>query len=206
MDDLIGRLAGGLAPVRPRRPAREYALLAALVAAEAAALALTGATRGDLAALPLTALAKMLAPALLAVAAVVVAVRAGDPSRPRPGTALPVLAAAAAAVALLSAALAVAGGAPPLLRPAEGLACMLTAAALALPPALALGVVLARAAPVHPWRAAIAAAIAAGGFGAALLGLHCPDDGAVHSFVWHTLAVVTPAVAAVLPIARAARW
>lgn len=211
-DLLIDRLAGVLAPVRHRRVRDELALLGVLGLAEAALLFALGMTRGDfglgLHAAPIE-LWKIAAPAILAVAAIPLALRGGDPARAHVG--LWPVALVGCAVLVAGIALSLAAGQPAQVPQvtgavARGLACVFTATLLACPPALALAFILRRAAPARPGRTALAAGLAAGAFGAALLGLHCPDDGALHSLVWHPLGVLAPALLAALPIARMARW
>ncbi len=203
-DMLIDRLADDLVPVRPSRTFDGFLMLMLLAAFEAAVIVGLKLARGDLA----TAHGAMFwwkfaAPAALALAATLAAVRAGDPARRTVGTAwLGGVALIAVVVGLLFAP----GVAAGTLDPPLGLACVGVAAALALPPALALGLLLRRGAPAHPQRAALAAAIAGGAWGALLLALHCPTDGAIHTLGWHTLGVLLPAAAAALPLARAARW
>lgn len=203
-DALLDSLADDLAPVRPRSSARDLGVLLLLAGIEAALLFALGLARPGLGyAMPAMLGWKLAAPAVLALAASATALRALDPARRTVGTAaLGGLALAALVVGVFLAQ----GTQMGTLDPASGVGCALTAAALALPPALALGLLLRRGAPAHPCRTGLAAAIAGGAWGAALLGLHCPNDGAMHALVWHTLAVAIPALAAALPLARAARW
>lgn len=206
-DLLIDRLADTLTPVRPRAPSREIALLGLLVLAEGAALSALGAMRRDIGpGVAILEIWKVAAPGAVAVAATLVAVSGGDPARRHFG--LGPLGIIATIALLAGAALPFASPTvlPDALRPMAGLACVLAAALFACPPALALGAILNRAASARPGRAALVAALAAGAFGAMLLGLHCPDDTVIHSLAWHPLGVLVPAIAAVLPLTRAARW
>jgi hypothetical protein len=206
-DPLIAHLAATLTPVRPRRASRELAALGLLALAEAGLLFWLGIARHDFG-FRLAALEswKIVASACVAVAATWIAVRGGDPGRTRVG------AGAIGAVALI--ALTVGVGMAHLspatlsegLRPVDGLLCVLAATIFACPPAIALGLFLRRAAPARPREAAFAAAVAAGATGATLLALHCPDDHAIHSLLWHSVAVVVPALVAMWPITRAAKW
>lgn len=208
---LMDRLAGRLTPVRPRRVRNEITLLGFLALVEGALLFALGMMRGELAQgmnMPAIELWKIGAPAILAVVATLLALRGGDPARARVGLG----AIALLGVAVLAAGIGVGASTSETLSlrtdgaTTRGLACVLAATLFACPPALALGIILRRAAPARPRPTALAAGVAAGAFGATLLGLHCPDDGVVHSVLWHLLAVFIPALAAMLPIARAARW
>ena len=203
-DMLIDRLTADLAPARPRKPWLEFAALLALAGAEAGAIVALGFARGDLGPhMGSMFWWKLVAPAVLALVAAAMAVRAGDPSRATPRAIGPVL--MAMGVVLLGVVLAwtvpvgdyALGG---------GMACVLVAAVFASPPALALGLILRRAAPADPGRAAVLAAIAGGATGTALLALHCPNDGAVHALLWHSVAVALPAALAALPLVRWVRW
>ena len=205
-DPLIERLTDGLAPVAPRRVGGEIALLAGLVMAEAAMLVGAGVARPGWAVLGGTvAQWKIAAPALLAAVAALLAVRSASPDR-APARLWPL---GLVAVLLTIAELwlwgtsADATGARDWHR---GLACVAVATATAVPPALLFGWLLRRAAPADPVRTSVAAAVAAGALGTALLGLHCPWDDAAHTLVWHPLGIAIPALAAFLPLARGARW
>lgn len=203
-DALIERLAGGLTPVRPFRPAQQLAPLAALVLVEAALIAASGALR------PMESVEaglgwwKLIAPLVLAASAWWLALRAAEPSRWQVGAR--VVAVAAAVAAALGLALAAIGPADSGLRPAAGLSCVAFATACALPAAIASALLLRRAAPARTQLVALLSAVASGATGAALLGLHCSDDHATHSLVWHSAAVLIPAGAALLPLRWAARW
>ena len=203
-DLLIDRLTADLAPARPRRPWLELSGLLGLAVVEAGAIVALGFARGDLEPdMGSMFWWKLLAPAVVAMVAAAMAVRAGDPSRVTPRAIGPVL--MAMGVILLGVILAwtLPVGDYAL---GHGLACVMVAGVFASPPALALGLILRRAAPADPARAALLAAIAGGATGAALLALHCPNDGAVHTLLWHSIAVALPAALAALPLARWARW
>ncbi len=207
VDTLIDRLSDTLTPVRVRRPARELALLGLLALTEVTLLFALGVMRGNFGPGTATLLIwKVAAPGALAVAATLVAVGGAEPTRHRVGLGPLGIIVTFALLTGLALFLAAPAAVSESLRPMAGLACVLAATVFACPPALALGLILSRAAPAQPARSAIAAAIAAGAFGATMLGLHCPDDSVVHSLIWHSLGVLVPAIAAVFPLTGAARW
>lgn len=207
MSDLIDHLASTLTPVRPRRVSREIMLLGLIALAEVALLFALAMLRRDfghgMAAMEAW---KIAAPGAVAVVATLVALVGASPTNRRVGLgSIGLVATMSIAVGV---ALAFATPNPVLqsLRPIAGLTCVLAATVLSCPPAIALGLILRRAAPADPASSALAAALAAGAFGATLLGLHCPDDSTLHSLVWHPLGIVVPAIVATLPMRRAARW
>ncbi len=203
-DALIDRLAADLPPVRPRRASREFGVLLGVAAIEAVLILVLGLARPDLGpVMPPMFWWKLAAPAALGVLATATALRALDPARRTVGVRwLGLLALAALGVGWALA------GVEPMgdLDPDLGLRCVVAATIFSVPPALALGVLLRHGAPSHPSRVAVAAAIAGGAWGAAFLGLHCPNDGVMHALLWHSFGIALPALAAALPLTRAARW
>ena len=136
-DLLIDRLTADLAPARPRRPWLELSGLLGLAVVEAGAIVALGFARGDLEPdMGSMFWWKLLAPAVVAMVAAAMAVRAGDPSRVTPRAIGPVL--LAMGVILLGVILAwtLPVGDYAL---GHGLACVMVAGVFASPPALALG-------------------------------------------------------------------
>ncbi len=199
-DPLIDGLVAGLTPVRPRRPWRETAVLAALGVVEIAAYLQWRPMRPDMMAAMHTPSLWWKAGSLLLIAVIALAaVLAGAgpaPSRARWRSWL-----LAAGVAALAAGLVIASGQPSLIARIgwrEGITCALAVVVLSLPAAAALALLLRRAAPARPVHAATAAGLAAAAWGGFVFTIACPHDDPLYIIVWFGLAV--------LIITAAARW
>lgn len=83
------------------------------------------------------------------------------------------------------------------------LVCLGSIPLLSAPVAAALVIVLRRAAPTEPARAARAVGWAAGGIGAFAYALHCPQDAPGYLLVWYGLAI---GLTVALTQATASRW
>jgi len=214
-DPLIDALVADLGAVTQRRWTHEVALLAGLIAIEAALFVSLNALRDDMP----RAMASMAfwwkagsfgLIALIAAAAMLVSL---DPAtthaRRLSGLwrALGLVAPAALALGWLIDAGA-SGRAALLARLEwqEGLDCLANIGLLSLPLVLALAVLMRRGAPTRPDRTATAAGLAAAGFGAFVFAFHCPHDDPLYVAVWYGGAVlaVTGLARTILP--RLVRW
>ncbi len=129
---------------------------------------------------------------------------AGDPARRLPWLVLPLAAMAAMAVLQL-------GFAPSemrrsLLMGASASVCSWNIALTAVPVFVGLIWAMRGLAPTRLRLAGATAGLAAGGFGAAIYALHCPEVAAPFVAVWYTLGVVTPAAVGALVGPRLLRW
>jgi hypothetical protein len=211
-DDLIALLAADTTPVArhaaPRRLA--LALAAGLPLAAVVMLLLGYGVRPDIAQAvfwPMFWL-KLLFPAVLCLAALVVLQRLGRPGV-RPGASwlglvLPVLLVWAMAGASLAAA-------PPESRAALVLGqtwrtCSASIALISLPLFMTALVALKSLAPTRPaWAGACAGAMA-GGAAATLYALHCPELAAPFLAVWYVLGIAVPVACGALVGPRLLRW
>ncbi|CAN5199767.1 NrsF family protein [soil metagenome] len=129
---------------------------------------------------------------------------AGDPARRLPWIVLPLAAMAAMAIMQL-------GAAPaemrrPLIMCGSALVCSVRRALTAAPVFIGLIWAMRGLAPTRLRLAGATAGLAAGGFGAAIYALHCPEVGAPFVALWYTLGVVAPAALGALVGPRLLRW
>ncbi len=190
-----------LAPVRPRRPARQAAFVIAASIGWAMCMVGLLTLRRDLDELPRPWLASYLAAWLLgfAVPLVLVVVPARGQMLPRWTSAAAI--AAIATIGFVVAGLTVARSGPSSLH--RGLAswagCLSTGLATAVVPMALVGLALRGAAPTATRVTAAAIGAAAGAIGGFMLHLHCPIADALHVGVIHGgVAVLSASVAALL--------
>jgi hypothetical protein len=156
---------------------------------------------------PLTA-AKLVLPVILAVAALMLALRLARPAAPlgrAPALLLVPPALALTAIALELVRLPVADWA----REVRGetlVECLVLIPLLSLPLLAGALVALRRGAPVSPARAGVAGGLAAGAVATALYALHCPEDSPLFWGLWYSLGLLVPAVIGGLGGARLLRW
>ena len=210
-DALIDRLATDLAPVRPRSAARDLALVAVLALAELGLFLLAGYMRPDMG-LMLGEPAmwwKLASFAALAIAAGAATVAALDPTRDAGPALRLVVALALVAVAtgwLIDAAAAGPAALAARLNWREGLHCLGATTLLALPPLIALGLLLRRGAPTRPRSTALAAGLAAAAWGAFVFVFNCPHDDPLYTLVWFSLSIALIALGARLILPPLTRW
>lgn len=209
MDDaLLDRLASDLKPVRPRSPARDFALVGGFLLGQLLLVFLMGLERVDLPSAMGMAVFwwRALGCGLVGLAAAIVTVTALGPAD-RPRLILPLAAAALALGGGLALLLATPGDmdmSAEAMR--EGYECTRNVFLFALPLAALFAWLLHRGAPARPRLAAGAAAISAAAWGAALFTFHCPHDDMAHSFIWYPLALGVTALLLALGLRRFARW
>lgn len=214
-DLLIERLAGNLRPVRRRRPWLEMAVLGALFGVELALLLGAGHMRIDMPhAMGMPSFWWKLAglTAIIAISSTT-ALLSLDPTRsPRLGLRVIVLTVLAVLVAgwgVDAAQTAWLTGGETLWRrlaPQSGLRCTRTIVELAVPVAIALGVLMRRGASVDLAGSAWAAGISASGWGALAFAFACPFDDPLYLAVWYGVAfgIVTIGSRLLLPLIL--RW
>jgi hypothetical protein len=88
----------------------------------------------------------------------------------------------------------------------EGVDCLWNVGLLSLPLVTALALLMRRGAPTQPGRTALAAGLAAAGFGAFVFAFHCPHDDPLYVAVWYGGAVALVSGLARLLLPRLARW
>ena len=210
-DDLVALLAADAQPVPPRAASHRlgWALVAALPLSLAFMLAEYGLRPGLLASLaqPMP-LIKLLVPAAIAAAGFVALERLGRPGVPARGAwagmVLPVLLFWVLGIAAWA-------GAAPEARPEllwgrTWRSCAFSISAMALPVFVAAFLVLRSLAPTRPVQAGAAAGAFAGGAGAAVYALHCPEFGGPFLAVWYVIGMAIPVVAGALLGPRLLRW
>ncbi|MCY7319520.1 MAG: DUF1109 domain-containing protein [Ramlibacter sp.] len=210
-DDLVNLLAADTLPVQRKAAPRRLALaLAAGLPLAAVIMLLEGGVRRDIGQAMLLPMfwVKLLVPALIAAAGFAVLQRLARPGA-RPGAswlgiALPVLLLwALAAVSLATA--------PPELRASLVMgqtwrSCSASIALISLPLFIAAFVALASLAPTRLALAGACAGVMAGGAGAAVYALHCPELEAPFLAVWYLLGMAVPVAAGALLGPRLLRW
>lgn len=211
-DQLLDLLAADTRVVPPNAATRRLAL-AVLVGLplSLAIVALDYGIRGDLAQVAQVPMfwVKLLFPLLLAVAAFVGTQRLARPGvkAGRPvalGVALPVL--AVWVLALVAWWLAPAAERPALLWGQTWRSCAFSIGLIALPVLVSAMLALKTLAPTRPAWAGAAAGALAGGAGAAVYALHCPELTAPFLAVWYVLGMALPtAVGAAIGV-RWLRW
>ena len=210
-DDLIDRLSRDLQPADHGRVTRRLAL-AALVGGAAALLGMAFLIgfRTDMPGALLTRMfwVKLAYTAAFGGLALWAAERlsrpGGDARRRLPWLVVPL--AIMLPMALMQLATAPAEMRRPLLMGASASVCSWRIALTATPVFLAAVWALRGLAPTRLRLAGATAGLAAGGFGAAIYALHCPEVAAPFVAVWYTLGILTPAAVGALLGPRLLRW
>lgn len=210
-ESLIDELAADLRPVRRRSDRRDAAVLAGVAGAELAGWLLLGFARPDLG-------DAMWEPSLwwklgsllaLAVLGAAIALQSFAPERsPRAGLRWATVAVGVALLigGVLGVAPASWGELSARLDWRHGLMCVRDMAVLSVIPAVALGVLARRGAPIDPGGTALASGLAAAGWGAFVFAFACPADDPLYIAVWYLVGCGLTMLVAGLAIARAARW
>lgn len=86
------------------------------------------------------------------------------------------------------------------------LVCLTYGPLISLGPLGLLLLALRRGAPAVPWRAGLAAGLAAGGIGTFFYAAHCPDDSPLFVAVWYSLVVAIMGALGALIGSRVLRW
>jgi hypothetical protein len=210
-DDLIALLAADTLPVQRRAAPRRLALaLLAGLPLAAAIMLLDYGLRRDIAQAMLLPMfwVKLLLPAALAAAAFAVLQQLARPGV-RPGAswlgiAAPVLLLWVMGAATLAAAPVDARAG--LVLGQTWRTCSLSIAWISLPLFIAAFVALRTLAPTRPALAGACAGAMAGGAGAAVYALHCPELQAPFLAVWYVLGIAIPVLAGALIGPRLLRW
>lgn len=214
-DPLLDALVADLAPVEPRRRAREILLVAGLVTVELLLFITLQAFRPDMP-------HAMATPAfwwksatfgvigLLAAAAMLVSLDPATTNSRRLSWLWRGLAVFAPLALVLGWLIdAGASGRDALLARLvwrDGVDCLVNVGLLSLPLVLAFGVLMRRGAPTQPGRTSAAAGLAAAGLGAFVFAFHCPHDDPLYVAVWYGSAVLAVAGLARLILPRLTRW
>jgi hypothetical protein len=208
---LAAMLAAGSAPVPPHAAMRRLglALLAGLPLALAFLLLAYGVRPDVLVALSWPMFwFKLLFAAAIGGAGFVAVQRLARPGVPMGlawlGVAAPVLVVWAMALAAWN--MAPPGARPEMLWGQTWKTCAFSIAALALPTFVATLVALRGLAPTRPALAGAAAGAMAGGAGAAVYALHCPELAAPFLALWYVAGMALPVVAGALVGPRLLRW
>jgi hypothetical protein len=210
-DDLIDRLSGELRPTRDGLVGRRLGqgLLAGAALSLAGVLAILG-PRPDMAAAVSAPMfwMKLAYPAAIAGLGLWCVERlarpAGNAGRRAPWLAAPlVLVAVMAAIRLATAPQ---SAWKVLIMGDSAMICPWRVLAAAVPVFIALVWALRGLAPTRPRLAGAAAGLTAGGVGAAVYALHCPEPGAPFLAIWYTLGMAAPAAMGALLGPRLLRW
>lgn len=214
-DNLIDALVADMAPVTPRRPGREAAMVASLLAIEALLFIILFDMRPDMPAIMMTPAFwwKSGSIAIVTIIAAAAALVSLDPATTVPAR-LSRLWSIMAGVVLI---ILVSGWLRDAVSPSgasllarldwrEGVDCLTNVGLLALPPVVLFGMLMRRGAPVQPRRSAAAAGIAAGAAAAFIFAFHCPHDDPLYIAVWYGGAVLIVAGLARLVLPRLSRW
>lgn len=210
-DLLIDRLSQTLQPVRPRSIKREALLLLVLGAIEVAAFVGMGFMRPDMP----TAMEhpsfwwKLASTGLIAILGAGVALISADPVRsPRRGLRW-ILACVVVIFASGWFIDAAGDGVAELVRRldwTQGVQCVWKMVALSIPPAIALGRLIRRAAPTDPSGTALAAGLSSAAWGAFVFVLACPSDDPLYIAVWYTVGCSIVTVVGRAVLLRLSRW
>lgn len=208
---LIEQLAGDLTPVRARRIAPEALMLTLIVALELAILAANGEFRPDLSTSLLLPQSwwKFGGLGLLSVIAGSCALASYAPDwTPRAGRQFTVLAAALVAIGWVidASQTAAPGSIGDRLMWRDGIECVVTMLILAVPPLIALGVLMRRGAATDLAASATASSFAGAGFGALVFSFNCPHDDPLYVVVWYAIGIVLITLAGRLILPRLTRW
>jgi hypothetical protein len=210
-DDLVDMLAAGAAPV-PRRTASRRLSMALLIGVPLsfAWMACEFGMRRDLIQMMFWPMfwVRLLFPICVAIAGYVIVQRLARPGaqvrKAWLGIAVPLLVIwGLAAMMLLSSP---AEERPTLVMGQTWRACALNIAMISLPVFVAALVALRGLAPTRPALAGAAAGAMAGGAGAAVYALHCPELAAPFVAVWYVAGIALPAVLGALIGPRTLRW
>jgi hypothetical protein len=210
-DRLIDELAAGLVPVRRQSLRRDAAILGGIGAAELTLFLLSGQARPDMhAAMALPSFWwKLASLGLLSLVGAISALAAFDPARsPRRGLRLLALIAIAALVVgvLIDTGPTGLEALGARLEWRQGIGCLLTMLVLALPPLVAFGLMMRRAAPTDRPATAMAAGAAGAAWGAFIFMFACPHDDPFYIAVWYGSGCVLMAIAGRLLLPRLCRW
>ncbi len=94
----------------------------------------------------------------------------------------------------------------PALRGTNATSCLMMIPALALAPLFASLAALRGGAPSRPVLAGAAAGLLAGGFGATLYALHCPDDSPLFVATWYSIGIAAVTAIGAAAGSRLLRW
>jgi hypothetical protein len=208
-DSLVDRLSQNLRPVRPRSIKREALLLFVLGAIEVTAFVGMGFMRPDMPMETPSFWWKLVSTGLIAVLGAGVALMSADPVRsPRRGLRwiLACIAAIFATGWLIDAA---GDGVGELVRRLDwthGLQCVWKMVALSIPPAIALGGLIRRAAPTDRSGTALAAGLSSAAWGAFVFVFACPSDDPLYIAVWYTAGCSIVTVLGRAALLRLSRW
>lgn len=212
-DRLVDELVADLRPVRSRSFTKDLLLLAGIIVVEFCVFLLLapnhGHEAGAMDSMP-SFLWKLVSLAVLATASIAVALRSLDPTRSTSR--------GLAVIAVLVALTLLAGWAVDAMtvRPqetvwqrlqiADGVECLLSILALSIPPIVALGWLMRRAAPTNLRGTALAIGIASASVGAFLFVFACPHSDPFYVMIWFMLsgAIVAGLGRLVLPLIN--RW
>lgn len=210
-DQLVSLLASGVAPVPPGAATRRIALALAIgVPLSVAIMLYDWGVRRDLALAMLWPMFwfKLLFPAAIAAAAFVAVQRLSRPGVPAArawiALALPVLAVWALGLAVWF--MAPEAERMPLLWGQTWRSCAFSIAIISAPVFVASLVALKGLAPTRPALAGACAGALAGGAGAAVYALHCPELAAPFLAVWYMAGIALPVLAGALLGQRLLRW
>jgi hypothetical protein len=210
-DHLVDRLSEDLRPIRRRSVVREALLLLLLAIVEIVAFLGMGFMRPDM---PVAMEApsfwwKLASTGLIAVLGTGVAILSTDPVRsPRRGLTWILV---CSIVILASGWLIDAGGngfadLARRLDWSHGLQCVWKMMALAIPPVIALGVLIRRGAPTDRAGTALAAGLSSAAWGAFVFVFACPADDPLYIAVWYTIGCTTVTLTARSILFRLSRW
>ena len=210
-DTLADRLTENLQPVRRRSVVREVLLLLALAIVEIAAFLGMGFMRPDM---PMAMQVpsfwwKLTSLGLIAVLGAGIAILSADPVRsPNRGLRwmLVCIAVVFASGWLIDAA---GNGVADLVRRldwTQGLQCVWKMVALAIPPAIALGILVRRGAPTHRSGTALAAGLSSAAWGAFVFVFACPSDDPLYIAVWYTVGCSIVTIVGRAALLRLSRW
>ena len=210
-DQLVSMLATGVEPVRPGAATRRIAIALALsLPLSVLLMSMDWGIRRDLAAAALWPMFwfKLLFPAAIAAAAFVAAQRLGRPGVRLQGAwiALGLPVAIVWALGLVVWLAAPEGDRMPLMWGRTWRSCALSIAAISAPVFVAALFALKGLAPTRPAAAGAMAGALAGGAGAAIYALHCPELTAPFLAVWYVAGIAVPVLLGGLVGHRLLRW
>jgi hypothetical protein len=210
-ESLVDRLSQDLRPVRRRSLMREALLLLFLGAVELASFLGMGFMRPDM---PVAMEApsfwwKLTSTGLIAVLGAGVAILSADPARsPRRGLRW-ILACTVAILASFWLIDVAGNGVADLVRRLDwpqGLQCVWQMIVLSIPPAVALGVLIRRAAPTDRSGTALAAGLSSAAWGAFVFVFACPVDDPLYIAVWYTVGCSIVTLLGRTILIRLSRW
>jgi hypothetical protein len=210
-ESLVQRLSKDLRPVRPRSLARDACVLLTLGVVEIAIFLSMGFMRSDM---PIAMGTpsfwwKLVSLGLIAVLGAGIALVSIDPVQsPRRGLrwVLILIALVFATGWLVDAGQAGVAQLVVRLHWRDGIQCAWKMIALSVPPAVALGVLIRRGAPSDRGGTALAAALAAAGWGAFVFVFACPFDDPLYIAVWYTVGCGVATLIGQVILARLFRW